>query len=180
MRMRAGLQQGECRGSHLGQAGRAAVSQKAAATQQAVSAGPSTLDVRFLRRLHSPADFAGSTESVADRTRQHGLLLLLPPLPCRPRPHTLACAPHRAPLIVGVLGCMAERLKSKLLDQQKLADLVVGPDAYRDLPRIIAAVQVRRSSPTHTLQGVSGPQPSGVQGLGFRVSVGSKSGAVPP
>lgn len=37
---------------------------------------------------------------------------------------------------------MAERLKSKLLDQQKLADLVVGPDAYRDLPRILAAVQV--------------------------------------
>jgi tRNA-2-methylthio-N6-dimethylallyladenosine synthase len=37
---------------------------------------------------------------------------------------------------------MAERLKSKLLDQEKLADLVVGPDAYRDLPRIIQAVQV--------------------------------------
>jgi tRNA-2-methylthio-N6-dimethylallyladenosine synthase len=37
---------------------------------------------------------------------------------------------------------MAERLKARLLDQQKLADLVVGPDAYRDLPRIIAAVQV--------------------------------------
>jgi tRNA-2-methylthio-N6-dimethylallyladenosine synthase len=45
--------------------------------------------------------------------------------------------------VVGVLGCMAERLKARLLDQQKLADLVVGPDAYRDLPRIIAAVQVR-------------------------------------
>jgi tRNA A37 methylthiotransferase MiaB len=49
----------------------------------------------------------------------------------------------RPPLVVGVLGCMAERLKARLLDQQKLADLVVGPDAYRDLPRIIAAVQVR-------------------------------------
>lgn len=44
--------------------------------------------------------------------------------------------------MVGVLGCMAERLKQRLLDDQKLADLVVGPDAYRDLPRIIAAVQV--------------------------------------
>lgn len=52
------------------------------------------------------------------------------------------CDLCRTPLVVGVLGCMAERLKSKLLDQQKLADLVVGPDAYRDLPRIIAAVQV--------------------------------------
>eukprot|EP00879_Flechtneria_rotunda_P010439 GHRR01010915.1.p1 GENE.GHRR01010915.1~~GHRR01010915.1.p1 ORF type:complete len:413 (+),score=133.18 GHRR01010915.1:493-1731(+) len=49
---------------------------------------------------------------------------------------------HRGPpLVVGVLGCMAERLKSGLLDQQRLADLVVGPDAYRDLPRIISAVQ---------------------------------------
>jgi tRNA-2-methylthio-N6-dimethylallyladenosine synthase len=42
---------------------------------------------------------------------------------------------------------MAERLKSRLLDQQKLADLVIGPDAYRDLPRIIAAVQVPHISP---------------------------------
>jgi len=49
----------------------------------------------------------------------------------------------RPALVVGVLGCMAERLKARLLDQQKLADLVVGPDAYRDLPRILAAVQVR-------------------------------------
>jgi hypothetical protein len=37
---------------------------------------------------------------------------------------------------------MAERLKARLLDSQRLADLVVGPDAYRDLPRILAAVQV--------------------------------------
>ena len=40
-------------------------------------------------------------------------------------------------LLVGVLGCMAERLKSKLLEEEKLVDLVVGPDAYRSLPDLI-------------------------------------------
>lgn len=40
-------------------------------------------------------------------------------------------------LLVGVLGCMAERLKSKFLEEEKLVDLVVGPDAYRDLPRLL-------------------------------------------
>ncbi|MCF8237111.1 MAG: tRNA (N6-isopentenyl adenosine(37)-C2)-methylthiotransferase MiaB [Saprospiraceae bacterium] len=40
-------------------------------------------------------------------------------------------------LLVGVLGCMAERLKAKFLEEEKLVDLVVGPDAYRDLPRLI-------------------------------------------
>lgn len=44
-------------------------------------------------------------------------------------------------LIVGVLGCMAERLKTKLLEEQKLVDLVVGPDAYRDLPNLIQTVE---------------------------------------
>ncbi|MEM1041873.1 MAG: tRNA (N6-isopentenyl adenosine(37)-C2)-methylthiotransferase MiaB [Bacteroidota bacterium] len=41
-------------------------------------------------------------------------------------------------LTIGVLGCMAERLRTKLLDQEKLVDVVVGPDAYRDLPRLLA------------------------------------------
>ena len=40
-------------------------------------------------------------------------------------------------LLVGVLGCMAERLKSKLLEEEKLVDLVVGPDAYRSLPSLV-------------------------------------------
>lgn len=40
-------------------------------------------------------------------------------------------------LLVGVLGCMAERLKEKLLEQEKLVDIVIGPDAYRTLPDLI-------------------------------------------
>lgn len=40
-------------------------------------------------------------------------------------------------MIVGVLGCMAERLKAKFLEEEKLVDVVVGPDAYRDLPNLI-------------------------------------------
>ncbi|TDO21522.1 tRNA (N6-isopentenyl adenosine(37)-C2)-methylthiotransferase MiaB [Pedobacter duraquae] len=44
-------------------------------------------------------------------------------------------------LIVGVLGCMAERLKSKFLEEEKLVDVVVGPDAYRDLPQLISQVE---------------------------------------
>lgn len=43
-------------------------------------------------------------------------------------------------LVVGVLGCMAERLKEKLLEEEKLVDIVVGPDAYRDLPNLISQV----------------------------------------
>ena len=48
-------------------------------------------------------------------------------------------AAHQPNLTIGVLGCMAERLRTKLLDQEKLVDVVAGPDAYRDLPRLLAA-----------------------------------------
>ena len=44
---------------------------------------------------------------------------------------------QRPSLLVGVLGCMAERLKAKFLEEEKLVDLVVGPDAYRTLPKLI-------------------------------------------
>ena len=39
--------------------------------------------------------------------------------------------------LIGVLGCMAERLKDKLMEEEKLVDLVIGPDAYRALPSLI-------------------------------------------
>ncbi len=44
-------------------------------------------------------------------------------------------------LVVGILGCMAERLKKDLLEEEKLVDLVAGPDAYRDLPGLIEEVE---------------------------------------
>ncbi|MBC7875098.1 MAG: tRNA (N6-isopentenyl adenosine(37)-C2)-methylthiotransferase MiaB [Ferruginibacter sp.] len=44
-------------------------------------------------------------------------------------------------LLVGVLGCMAERLKSKLLEEEKLVDIVVGPDAYRSLPALVGEAE---------------------------------------
>jgi len=47
---------------------------------------------------------------------------------------------HKPDLLVGMLGCMAERLKAQLLEEEKIVDLVAGPDAYRDLPKLIAKV----------------------------------------
>ncbi|NLN33255.1 MAG: tRNA (N6-isopentenyl adenosine(37)-C2)-methylthiotransferase MiaB [Flavobacteriaceae bacterium] len=47
---------------------------------------------------------------------------------------------------VGVLGCMAERLKSKFLEEEKIVDLVVGPDAYRDLPNLLEDVEDGRQA----------------------------------
>jgi len=47
---------------------------------------------------------------------------------------------------VGVLGCMAERLKSKFLEEEKIVDLVVGPDAYKDLPNLLAEVDEGRNA----------------------------------
>lgn len=48
---------------------------------------------------------------------------------------------HRPGMVIGVLGCMAERLKTKLLEEESLVDLVVGPDAYRSLPGLIDEVE---------------------------------------
>ena len=47
---------------------------------------------------------------------------------------------------VGVLGCMAERLKEKFLDEEKIVDMVVGPDAYKDLPNLLAEVEEGRDA----------------------------------
>ena len=47
---------------------------------------------------------------------------------------------------VGVLGCMAERLKSKFLEEEKIVDLVVGPDAYKDIPNLLSEVEEGRDA----------------------------------
>ena len=49
-------------------------------------------------------------------------------------------------LTIGVLGCMAERLKSQLLEEEKLVDLVAGPDAYRSLPQLIGEIEDGRKA----------------------------------
>ena len=51
---------------------------------------------------------------------------------------------HRPHLLVGGLGCMAERLKAKLLEEEKLVDMVIGPDAYRTLPALIGRKKAGR------------------------------------
>lgn len=48
---------------------------------------------------------------------------------------------HNPKLMVGVMGCMAERLKTQFLEQEKIVDIVVGPDAYRELPNLIETVE---------------------------------------
>ncbi|QCX53187.1 tRNA (N6-isopentenyl adenosine(37)-C2)-methylthiotransferase MiaB [Elizabethkingia sp. JS20170427COW] len=52
----------------------------------------------------------------------------------------------RPQLTVGVLGCMAERMKHKLLEEEQLVDLVVGPDAYRDLPNLLKDTEMGRDA----------------------------------
>jgi tRNA-2-methylthio-N6-dimethylallyladenosine synthase len=57
---------------------------------------------------------------------------------------------RRPSLVVGVIGCMAERLKDKLLEHP-VVDLVAGPDAYRDLPRLLEALRESGSKQINTL-----------------------------
>ena len=65
-------------------------------------------------------------------------------IPAPSRRQAQAWPPVRAPIykkpVIGLLGCMAERLKTKLLEEE-VVDLVVGPDAYRDLPRLLDVVE---------------------------------------
>lgn len=53
---------------------------------------------------------------------------------------------HNPKMKVGVLGCMAERLKEKFLEEEKIVDMVVGPDAYKDLPNLLKEVEAGRDA----------------------------------
>ena len=65
----------------------------------------------------------------------------------RQRLHDYRKAKRAKPeMIIGVLGCMAERLKAKFLEEEKLVDIVVGPDAYRDLPNLLDSAQDGRKA----------------------------------
>ncbi len=65
----------------------------------------------------------------------------------RSRLHIFRQAKRAKPgMLIGVLGCMAERLKSKFLEEEKLVDLVVGPDAYRTLPALIESADEGQKS----------------------------------
>ena len=54
-------------------------------------------------------------------------------------------------LIIGILGCMAERLKEKLLNEEKIVDIVAGPDSYRDLPNLISNVKDKSEKSVNTI-----------------------------
>lgn len=53
---------------------------------------------------------------------------------------------EKGDLTVGVMGCMAERIKDKIIEQEKLVDIVVGPDAYRDIPNLLKEVDDGRKA----------------------------------
>ncbi len=55
--------------------------------------------------------------------------------------HFNAVKKKKPEMTIGVLGCMAERLKEKLLEEEKIVDVVVGPDAYRDLPKLVESAE---------------------------------------
>ena len=54
-------------------------------------------------------------------------------------------------LIIGILGCMAERLKEKLLNEEKIVDIVAGPDSYKDLPNLISNVKDKSEKCVNTI-----------------------------
>lgn len=70
---------------------------------------------------------------------------------------------------------MAERLKVKLLESDKLVDIVAGPDAYRDIPRLLDTIEVSRSPPWLCLPAISHSLPGSISFPAFRCAVDASS-----
>ena len=100
-------------------------------------------EAKIWQRLHVFRSLRYPSPHKVDRTR-HGFNTR--------SPHWQPPFERSARPLVAVLGCMAERLKDKLLDEQQLVDIVVGPDAYRDLPRLIDAIDVAGQSNAMNVQ----------------------------
>ena len=58
---------------------------------------------------------------------------------------------NKPSMVIGILGCMAERLKDKLLNEEKIVDIVAGPDAYRDLPNLVKNVIYKNEKSINTI-----------------------------
>ena len=58
---------------------------------------------------------------------------------------------NKPSMVVGILGCMAERLKDKLLNEEKIVDIVAGPDAYRELPNLVKNVIYKNEKSVNTI-----------------------------
>ena len=58
---------------------------------------------------------------------------------------------NKPSIVVGILGCMAERLKDKLLNEEKIVDIVAGPDSYRDLPNLVKNVIYKNEKSINTI-----------------------------
>ncbi|MFH0893549.1 MAG: tRNA (N6-isopentenyl adenosine(37)-C2)-methylthiotransferase MiaB [Bacteroidota bacterium] len=85
-----------------------------------------------------------NTCSVRDHAEQRVLNRLM---------HMYAMRRKRPKLIIGLIGCMAERLKDQLLEEDISVDLIAGPDAYRELPQLVAAVSHGQKAAGETLPG---------------------------
>jgi tRNA-2-methylthio-N6-dimethylallyladenosine synthase len=58
---------------------------------------------------------------------------------------------NKPDMVIGILGCMAERLKEKLLNEEKVVDIVAGPDSYRDLPNLVRNVVEKNEKSVNTI-----------------------------
>jgi hypothetical protein len=148
-----------------------------------VAAATATVESTAYHAAGGPVRTALQARSAAESRCQACAARMMLPAPRsgrhQPAAHAVPCCTllRRSPPVVGVLGCMAERLKEKLLDSDRLADIVVGPDAYRDLPRLVDLVRGPSSSHDSSSSSSGGSGGGGEGAAGSRRS--SPSGPLP-